>query len=63
MSLLQVEGLHVSFTTRHGVVEALHGIDLGGDDGARCLAVRRRCAEGRVWKMDSTSWNARSAST
>lgn len=31
--LLEIDNLHVSFSTRHGVVEALHGITLSLDEG------------------------------
>ncbi len=33
MPLLHVEGLRVAFATRHGTIEALHGIDLALDRG------------------------------
>ncbi len=34
MSLLQLDGLRVTFTTRHGPVEALHGVSLTLEPGA-----------------------------
>jgi len=44
--LLQVENLKVAFSTRHGVVEALHGIDIALD-GSETLGIVGESGSGK----------------
>ena len=46
MTLLQVENLQVAFATRHGVVEALHGIDISLD-GSETLGIVGESGSGK----------------
>lgn len=46
MTLLQVENLQVAFSTRHGVVEALHGIDITLD-GSETLGIVGESGSGK----------------